>query len=129
MLGWEQRLQLDLIALHATKCSSHDLVSAAEGNVSMGTIEEAAVQLHLCCLETLLVSVVTPSAARPAFLPQAMHLFKEVSYRLPPHVCQVVKYSIPVLTSLTVLTSAPFGDSVSAAARPKRWGVFRQAKD
>jgi hypothetical protein len=26
------------------------------------------------------------------------------------------------------LTSGPFGDSMSAAARPKRWGVFRQAK-
>jgi hypothetical protein len=25
-------------------------------------------------------------------------------------------------------TSGPFGDSMSAAARPKRWGVFRQAK-
>jgi hypothetical protein len=27
-----------------------------------------------------------------------------------------------------ILTSGPFGDSMSAAARPKRWGVFRQAK-
>jgi hypothetical protein len=27
-----------------------------------------------------------------------------------------------------LLTSGPFGDSMSAAARPKRWGVFRQAK-
>jgi hypothetical protein len=27
-----------------------------------------------------------------------------------------------------VLTSGPFGDSMSSAARPKRWGVFRQAK-
>jgi hypothetical protein len=26
-----------------------------------------------------------------------------------------------------LLTSGPFGDSMSAAARPKRWGVFRQA--
>jgi hypothetical protein len=26
------------------------------------------------------------------------------------------------------MTSGPFGDSMSAAARPKRWGVFRQAK-
>jgi hypothetical protein len=26
------------------------------------------------------------------------------------------------------LTSGPFGDSMSAAARPKRWGVFRQAE-
>jgi hypothetical protein len=25
-------------------------------------------------------------------------------------------------------TSGPFGDSMSAAARPKRWGVSRQAK-
>jgi hypothetical protein len=24
-----------------------------------------------------------------------------------------------------LLTSGPFGDSMSAAARPKRWGVFR----
>jgi hypothetical protein len=31
-----------------------------------------------------------------------------------------------VTTSL--LTSGPFGDSMSAAARPKRWGVSRQAK-
>jgi hypothetical protein len=27
-----------------------------------------------------------------------------------------------------LLTSGPFGDSMSAAARPKRWGVSRQAK-
>jgi hypothetical protein len=30
--------------------------------------------------------------------------------------------------SIHRLTSGPFGDSMSAAARPKRWGVFRQAK-
>jgi hypothetical protein len=28
----------------------------------------------------------------------------------------------------STLTSGPFGDSMSAAARPKPWGVFRQAK-
>jgi hypothetical protein len=28
----------------------------------------------------------------------------------------------------SLLTSGPFGVSMSAAARPKRWGVFRQAK-
>jgi hypothetical protein len=27
-----------------------------------------------------------------------------------------------------MLTSRPFGDSMSAAARPQRWGVSRQAK-
>jgi hypothetical protein len=30
--------------------------------------------------------------------------------------------------SNSLLTSGPFGDSMSAAARPKRWGVSRQAK-
>jgi hypothetical protein len=28
----------------------------------------------------------------------------------------------------TIGTSGPFGDTMSAAARPKRWGVSRQAK-
>jgi hypothetical protein len=33
-----------------------------------------------------------------------------------------------VVTDSIVPTSGPFGDSMSAAARPKRWGLFRQAK-
>jgi acyl-CoA synthetase (AMP-forming)/AMP-acid ligase II len=31
-------------------------------------------------------------------------------------------------TNWYIPTSGPFGDSMSSAARPKRWGVFRQAK-
>ena len=78
MLEWEQRLQLDLLALHAAKQSSQDLALAAESIPSHRSTGEAALQLHLGCLETLLAAVATPSAARPAFLPQAMQLFKQV---------------------------------------------------
>ena len=80
MLEWEQRLQLDLLALHAAKQSSQDLALATEGNPSHRPTDEAAQQLHLGCLETLLAAVATPSAARPAFLPQAIQLFKQVLY-------------------------------------------------
>jgi len=78
MLDWEQRLQLDLLALHAATRSSQDLAWSAQGSLRHGAIDSAAVQLHLSCLETLLVSVATPLPARPAFLPQAMQLFKQV---------------------------------------------------
>jgi hypothetical protein len=40
-----------------------------------------------------------------------------------PHIIE-----IQVNQTYDILTSGPFGDSMSAAARPKRWGVFRQAK-
>lgn len=87
MLEWEQRLQLDLLALHAAKQSSQDLALATEGAPSHRPADEAALQLHLSCLETLLAAVATPSTARPAFLPQAMQLFKQVfhaSHRVSP---------------------------------------------
>jgi hypothetical protein len=39
-----------------------------------------------------------------------------------------VKVKKKILHKILLPTSGPFGDSMSAAARPKRWGVFRQAK-
>ena len=72
----EQRLQVDLLILRAAKRSSNALQTACHRIHAPGG--EKAASFHLSCLRALHTSVIVPSQGRPAFLPQAVSLYKEV---------------------------------------------------
>ena len=75
------RLALDTVTLQAAMTSGRALGRLVMESQTGGR-EAAAVQLHLSALRCLLASVLSPCAARPAFLPQAVQLFQQVD---PPY--------------------------------------------
>ena len=74
------RLALDTVTLQAAMTSGRAL-SRLLMESQTGGREAAAMQLHLSALRCLLASVLSPGAARHAFLPQAAQLFQQVDPR------------------------------------------------
>ena len=79
-IGPTLRLALDTVTLQAAMTSGRALGRLLMESQTGGR-EAAAVQLHLSALRCLLASVLSPCAARPAFLPQAAQLFQQVHPR------------------------------------------------
>ena len=77
----ELRLQIDLLILQAVQGSSSGLQTACHHPSGPGA--EKAASFHLSCLRALDTSVTVPSHGRPAFLPAAVSLYKQVSHYCP----------------------------------------------
>jgi hypothetical protein len=74
----------------------------------------------------MILSFVTPYYASYFLVPS--RLMHELSCLVSSRTMHEIVFCLVVLCMTLLLTSGPFGDSMSAA-RPKRWGVSRQAKD
>ena len=66
---------MDLLLLQAAKQSSEHLRAACQ--LVHGSRADDAANIHLSCLKALHTSVTSPSQGRPAFLPQAVALYRE----------------------------------------------------